>query len=141
MRDALQLPPKRHTQLRAVVLLSAALAAGFRGLAYLPAATSDMSVTSLTYVEAWVPLWVWSFVWLAGFVFLTVSVFVNRLAIPAMSVFVGMHVLWGTSFIMSWLFLETPRSWVTGTSVLIMGVFAAVLTILIERPRADPEES
>lgn len=140
MRDTLQLTPKRHATLRVVVLLGAGLAAGLRGLAYLPTATHDLSPRSLTYVEAWLPLWVWGWVWIAGFVFLAAAIFVPRLAIPSMSVFVGMHMLWGVSFLMSWIFLDTPRSWVTGSSILALALFAAVLTMLIEKPRIDPRE-
>lgn len=140
MRDALQLAPKRHATLRVVVLVGAALAAGLRGLAYLPAIADELAPASLTYVEAWLPLWAWAWVWLAGFVFLAAAVFLPRLAIPSMSVFVGMHMLWGISFLMSWIFLDTPRSWVTGSSILTLALFAAVLTMLIEKPRITPLE-
>ena len=141
MRDASQLPPKRHATLRIVVLIGAALAAGLRGLAYLPAIAEDLAPASLTYVEAWLPMWAWAWVWIAGFGFLIAAIFIPRLAIPSMSVFVAMHLLWGISFLMSWVFLETPRSWVTGSSILTLALFAAVLTMLVEKRRADPLEA
>lgn len=135
MRHATQLPKTQYRRLRTTVLITAALMAGLRGLAYIPSVYGERSAASLTFIETWLPLTVWGWIWISGLVFLLASIFVPRLAIPSMSVFVGMHVLWGTSFVMSWLFLDSPRSWITGSSIIGIAIFGAVLTILMERPR------
>ncbi|QOV97162.1 hypothetical protein [Rhodococcus pyridinivorans] len=140
MRHATQLPKTQYRRLRTIILATAAIMSGLRGLAYIPSVNGEQRAASLTYIETWLPLSVWGWVWLSGLAFLVASILVPRLAIPSMSVFVGMHVLWGTSFVMSWLFLDTPTSWITGSSIIGIAIFAAVLTILMERPRGlDPK--
>lgn len=95
MRHATQLPKTQYRRLRTTVLATAAVMAGLRGLAYIPSVYGERSAASLTFIETWLPLQVWGWVWITGLVFLLASIFVPRLAIPSMSVFVGMHVLWG----------------------------------------------
>ena len=134
MRDAGQLTEHRHSTLRKVVLAGAAVEAGMRGLAYVPFDDGESARGALSYVEAWWPLWAWAWVWFAVSAVIALSIVIPRIAIPSMSIFVGIHLLWGSSYIASWMFSDSPRSWVSGSSIMVIALFGAVLTMLIEKP-------
>lgn len=128
----------RHRVLRIAVLLTAAWCALLRGIAYIPNATDGQPVY-LTYVDWWLPMHAWAAVWIAGGLCLAAATIFTRLAIPAMSVFVGMTTVWSASYLLSWIFLDSPSSWLTGSTLAGMAVFAAILTALIERRVPSPE--
>lgn len=121
-----------HRKLRNAVVLTTAAASIFRGIAYLPA-TTDGRAVQLTYVDWWLPVNVWALVWIAVGAWLCVSLVFDRLTIAGMSAFVGLTSIWAVSYIASWAVLESPRSWLTGTTLAALAVFAAILTSLIER--------
>lgn len=133
MRDARALPPARHKRLRALVLLVTAALALMRGVSYLPA-EEPLAVDQLSYVEAWLPLHVWGWLWVAVAGALTVATVCRRLAVPAMTGFVFLALMWGTSYLASWWLLDEPTSALTGVVTLTVAMYAAVLTTLIERP-------
>lgn len=122
----------RHRVLRRVVLLAAAAGAFFRGLSYFPTAV-DGAPQQLTYVDWWAPMPVWAGVWVTVAGLLVAALFIPQLAIVGMSGYVGLTSLWAASYIVSWIALDSPRSWLTGTTLAVLAAFAAILTSLIER--------
>lgn len=134
MREARTLPPHRHATLRLVVLLTAAAFSTVRGVSYLlPRPATGTEAAALTYVEAWLPLAVWAWVWLLLAAALVAAAVLRDLAIPAMSLFVGLLTLWGGSYLASWLFLQAPRAWLSAATMCTTALFASVLTMLVER--------
>ncbi|AOD23801.1 hypothetical protein IM25_21285 [Rhodococcus sp. p52] len=127
----------QHRKLRIAVLLTAAWCSLLRGIAYLP--STDGNPIYLTYVDWWLPMHAWAVLWITGGIALAGAPVYPRLAVPAMSVFVGMTTLWSVSYLMSWIFLDSPSSWLTGSTLAGMAVFAAILTALIERRVPSPE--
>lgn len=122
----------RHRVLRRVVLVTASLGAFFRGVSYFPS-DGEGPPQQLTYVDWWAPMPVWAGVWVTVAVFLATATVVPALAIPAMSGFSGLFGLWAASYLVSAMTGESPRAWLTGTSLAVLAVFAAILTSLIER--------
>ena len=128
----------RHRKLRVVVLLTAAWCALLRGAAYIPEVTAGRPVY-LTYVDWWLPMSVWAGVWITVALALAAATICTKLAVLAMSAFVGMTSVWAASYLLSWIFLDSPSSWLTGSTLAGMAVFAAILTTLIERRVTSPE--
>lgn len=120
---------------RVVVLATAALTAIQRGAGYLPG-VDDTPPVALTYVEWWLPLGAWGVVWIMLGGIVAVSIALPVLVIPAMSGFVGLHIAWGASLLASWLLLDQPDTWVTGSNTAAIACFAAVLVFTFDRP--DP---
>lgn len=118
---------------RVVVLVTAALAALQRGVLYLPG-VDDVPSVALTYVEFWLPLSAWAAVWLALGGILVVSIALPVLIIPAMSAFVGLHIVWSASLVASWLMLDQPETWVTGATHACIAMFAAALLVTFDSP-------
>lgn len=128
----------RHRKLRVAVLLTAAWAAILRGIAYIPDVSYGQP-TYLTYVDWWLPMHIWAVIWIVGGITLMAATVWTHLAIPAMSVFVGITSLWAASYLISWITLDSPRSWLTGSTLATLAIFAAILTALIERRGPSPE--
>lgn len=122
----------RHRVLRIVVLVAASIGAFFRGVSYFPSRV-DGTPQQLTYVDWWAPMSVWAGVWVTVAALLIAATVLPSLAIPAMSGFAGLFALWAASYLVSWAAGESPRAWLTGTSLAVLAVFAAILASLIER--------
>ncbi|WP_371053647.1 hypothetical protein [Rhodococcus gordoniae] len=108
-------------------------------MAYIPAVADDKPAY-LTYIDWWLPMHIWAVAWILGAAALVAATVWTRFAIPAMSIFVGMTSVWAASYLISWVFLDSPSSWLTGSTLAGMAVFAAILTALIERRAPSPEE-
>lgn len=117
------------------ILASAGVGAITRALAYLPWTTDVVFRTTGRFdaIAYWLPPETWSWIWLSVGLLLVVSIFWKRITRVAMSLLTGLLTLWGTSSIVSWALDYSHRSWVTGSFFVVAAVWAAVLTVLLER--------
>ena len=99
--------------------------ATFRGLAYTPLATTA-SVRSSHVMESWMPLWAWSGVWLIIAAICVYGAFRwrGRVAGLALGMTVGLHFLFGASFLWGTISGESPRGWVSALSYLTIAALA-----------------
>ena len=91
--------------------------AALRGLAYTPWATSD-SIRSSHVMESWAPLWAWSLVWfiIAALCAYGAVRWRGRIAGVALGATVGIHFLFGASFLWGTISGDSPRGWVSALS-------------------------
>ena len=138
MRAARALSPSAFRRLRWLVLGSTALLAFMRGISFLPAAQPDTGA-DLSYIEVWLPLTAWAWVWVGAAVGLVAAIRYPVLAVPTLAVFVFLTLLWGTSYLASWWLLNQPETVMAGATHLLVAIYAAVLTTLVERPSRRKE--
>lgn len=110
-----------------------AAAAIMRAWSYLePGLTAPPN--QLAFVGALIPVTAYAFVWLATGLTLILAVVWARLMPIAVAAFVGMHLLWALSFISSWMFLNSPRAWVSAISYVTLAGLGALVARMIDPP-------
>lgn len=124
---------RQRAAVRVAVLLTTAIVSVLRGVYYLTRSETTGSTSALTIVEWWLPLNAWGVVWVA----LGVSLILTahrcvKASIIALSVFVGLHVVWAGSYLGSWLVLDSPTSWISASNMAGTAALTAVLVYVLE---------
>jgi hypothetical protein len=104
-----------------------------RGLAYGPWADHE-TVTSLTFIEQFAPLWVYSIAWFLVTALLTITVTIGRFRATAISIFLALSCLWALSYLGSWIWLDQTRAWVTGSYYLSFALVALGVGYSLPKP-------
>lgn len=120
---------KRWISSDAAGLLIIGLAAGLRGVSYLPYFV-DSDRKPAHFLEQAAPPEVWAGPWILSGVLCFLAIWVSRLTPPAVGAGVGLHFLWAVSFLLS-----GGRGWVSSIGY---GAVTALAVWAFSRGRLQP---
>lgn len=118
-----------HPRLRIAALVIVASGAVARGVAYIGSPTTGGLTT---FVDAVVPLHVWSFVWITAGVCLVSGIWHRVVARYALAFTATLWATWGLSFMWATVAGDAPRGWVTGSLMLTLAGTMIVIAALAD---------
>ena len=104
-----------------------------RLVAYLGPLSPNQTPTQLAFVDQFIPLWLYCVAWALAMVLALGSILTRRFQPWAIGLSIALNGLWSLTFFLSWVFLDTPRSWVTAASYLAIMLMIATIGLTKER--------
>lgn len=126
---------------RRIALATLGVSSIVRGASYIGPYSPNESPAQLAFVDQAIPLSWYAVGWITTGLFAVLAVFVRRLQSVGLSFAVFFNLLWACSFLLSWMFLDSPRAYLSAVSYLTIATLALCVGVLYERVTLpDPPE-